>query len=115
MTGEDLDIKGQQSVSFTLNGREYSHTFMVCSLTTDAAGLLGTDFLKKKKKTGAVIHLKCGQMSHVGKVSRVYSVPPAGHAALRSSLRVKQGTALCAARRRRGTQTKSSQPAPVLS
>ena len=32
VTGEDLDIKGQQSVSFTLNGREYSHTFLVSSL-----------------------------------------------------------------------------------
>ena len=73
--------KDQQSVSYTLNGREYSHTFLICSLPTDAAGLLGTDFLEK---TGAVIDLKCGRMSltDVGKVPRVYSVPPAGHAAL---------------------------------
>jgi len=50
--------------------REYTRTFLICSLPTDAAGLLGTDFLEK---TGAVIDLKCGQMSltDVGKVSRV--------------------------------------------
>ena len=43
VTGEDLDIKGQQSISFTLNGSEYSHTFLICSHFTDVAGLLGTD------------------------------------------------------------------------
>ena len=49
VTGEDLDTKGQHSVSFTLNGREYSHTFLICSLATDAAGLRGTDFFGEKQ------------------------------------------------------------------
>ena len=49
VTGEDLDIKGQQSVSFKLNGREYNHTFLACSLPTDAASLLGTDFFGKNR------------------------------------------------------------------
>jgi len=47
VTGEVLNIKGQQTVSFVVDGREISHTFMVCSLPTDAAGLLGADFFKR--------------------------------------------------------------------
>ena len=47
VTGEDLDIKGLQSVTFTLNEREFTHAFLLCSLPTDAADLLGTDFLEK--------------------------------------------------------------------
>ena len=43
-----------------LDGREFSHTFLVCSLPTDAAGLLGTDFLNG---AGALIDLGCGKMS----------------------------------------------------
>ena len=49
VTGDLLDIKGLQSASFSLNGRDYTHAFLVCSLPTEAAGLLGTDFLKKKQ------------------------------------------------------------------
>ncbi len=45
VTGEFLNIKGQQSVSFMLNGCEFKHTFLVCSLPTDASGLVGTDFM----------------------------------------------------------------------
>jgi len=53
----------------------------VCSLPTDAAGLLGTDFFEK---TGAVINFECGKMSltDIDQVSRVYSVPPVEHASL---------------------------------
>jgi len=28
VTGEDLDVKGLRSVTFTLNGREFSHAFL---------------------------------------------------------------------------------------
>jgi hypothetical protein len=34
VTGDILDIKGQQSVSFALDGCEYQHTFLVCALPT---------------------------------------------------------------------------------
>jgi hypothetical protein len=47
VTGETLDIQGLQSIAFTLNGREFTHVFLVCTLPTDAAGLLGTDFFGK--------------------------------------------------------------------
>jgi hypothetical protein len=38
ITGEVLEIKGQQQVSFTLGGREFDHTFLVCFLTTQSSG-----------------------------------------------------------------------------
>ena len=38
VTGQSLDIKGHQLVSFRCNEREIDHTFLVCSLPTDAAG-----------------------------------------------------------------------------
>jgi hypothetical protein len=81
VTGETLDIIGQQLVSFTLEGRQYRHPFLVCALPTDAAGLLGTDFFEK---TGAEINFECRKMSltDIDRVSRVYSVPPVGHASL---------------------------------
>jgi hypothetical protein len=81
VTGEALDIKGIQSVSFSLRGRKYTHAFLVCPLTTEAAGLLGTDFLEN---AGAKIDLECGTLSlaHIGRVPRVFSVPRAKHTAL---------------------------------
>jgi len=43
VTGDLLDIKGRQSVSFMLDGCEFKHTFLVCSLPTDTVYLVGTD------------------------------------------------------------------------
>jgi hypothetical protein len=81
VTGDVLNIKGQQSVSFMLNGCEFNHTFLVCSLPTDAAGLVGTDFMAS---LGAKIDFECGKLllSSNRKMPRVYSVPPTGHKAL---------------------------------
>jgi hypothetical protein len=47
VTGETLDIKGQQFIFFTLKGREYRYPFLVCPLPTDVAGLLFMDFVEK--------------------------------------------------------------------
>jgi len=60
VTGEALDVKGLQKVTFLQNRREYTHTFLVCSLPTEAAGPLGTDFLEK---LGAVIDFRSRKMS----------------------------------------------------
>ena len=70
----------QQSVSFMLNGCESKHTFLVCSLPIDAAGLVGTDFMAS---LGAVIDFERGKLLLTGnrKVPRVYSVPLTGHKA----------------------------------
>jgi len=74
VTGEVLDIKGLQSVTFSLNGLEFTHAFLVCTLPADAAGLLGTDFFEK---AGAIINFECNKMSltGIGNVPRVLSVP----------------------------------------
>jgi hypothetical protein len=60
VTGQELDIKGRQAVTFEFGCREFRHTFLVCSLPTDAAGLLVTDFMED---TGPVINLERGKMS----------------------------------------------------
>jgi len=45
VTGDELEVKGEQSVQFSLNGHKYCHTFLVSSLATDADAILGLDFL----------------------------------------------------------------------
>ena len=47
VTGEALEVVGQQLVSFTLGGKGLRHTFLVCPLPTEVAGLLGMDFFEK--------------------------------------------------------------------
>jgi len=73
VTGEALDVKGLQKVTFLLNRREYTHTFLVCLLPTEAAGLLGTDFLEK---LGAVIDFESQKMflAYIGRAPQEYSV-----------------------------------------
>ena len=90
MTGEVLDIKGQQTVSFVVDGREISHKFLVCSLPTDAAGLLGTDFFKG---AGALIDLGCGKMllTDVDKALRACEVSPDRGAAITIFIEGKEG------------------------
>ena len=53
VTGDVLDIRGQQSVTFRLKGIEFTHSFLVCPLPTKAAGLLGTDYLDR---LGAIVY-----------------------------------------------------------
>jgi hypothetical protein len=76
VTGEVLDIKGRQTVLFTLNGHEFEHSFLVCPLPTTAAGLLGTDF---KEKAGAVIDFERSKMS-LGDIPRVSASRDMSHA-----------------------------------
>ena len=81
MTGETLEVKGQQRFSFVLGECRFDHMFLVCPLPTDAAGLLGTDFLER---TGANIRFECGKMAlaAIDKAPCAYSVTPAKTAAL---------------------------------
>jgi hypothetical protein len=69
VTGETLAIKGRQTVSFVLGGREISHQFLVCSLPTESARPIGMDFLKE---SGAIVNLECDKMSltNIGKAPR---------------------------------------------
>jgi hypothetical protein len=49
VTGKELEIKGIQDVLFHLGGKRFSHQLCVCSLPTEADGILGVDFLAGKK------------------------------------------------------------------
>jgi len=69
---EALNIRGQQHVSFVLDGRKLDHTFLVCPIPTEAEDLLGTDFLDR---TGAEINFECGKLSLAGN----YKAPTAGN------------------------------------
>jgi hypothetical protein len=60
VSGENLDIKGQQSVSFGLGGQEFKHEFLVYSLPTETSGLLGIDFMESRN---GQLSLKSGEMS----------------------------------------------------
>ena len=82
MTGDVLDIKGQQSVSYMLNRYEFKHTFLVCSLPTDTVGLVGTNFMAS---LGVFIDFECCNLllSDNRKVPRVYSLPPIEHTAFK--------------------------------
>jgi len=81
VTGDFLDIREQQSVTFLMKGIEFTHSFLVCSLPTMATGLLGTDFMER---LNAKIDFKCGKMSFTGidRVPHVNSVSSTRHVAL---------------------------------
>jgi len=80
VTEEAFDVKGLEKVIFLLNRREYTHMFLVCSLPTEAAGLLGTDFLEK---FGAVIQFEKRKMSlvDIGRAPQEYRISPAKYTA----------------------------------
>jgi hypothetical protein len=44
VTGDQLNIKGEQDLRFQINGQMYSLSFCVCALSTDADAIVGTDF-----------------------------------------------------------------------
>jgi hypothetical protein len=48
VTGKELEIQGIQEVTFHLNGRKFSYQFCVCSLPTEADGIIGMDYLAEK-------------------------------------------------------------------
>jgi hypothetical protein len=90
VTGEALDIKGRHSVTFELYGREYNHKFLVFSLPTDVAGLLGTDFLKE---AGATLDFERSKMSlpDIDRAPHVHSDRSAERAALTVFAQGKEG------------------------
>jgi len=102
LTVEVLEVMGRQTVSFRLNGREFKHTFLVCSLLTEAAGIIGTDLITQR---GAMIDFDCCKLwlNKNGRRVRVHSDTHTGHSALTIFLqRVKSDTALNRVNRRRG-------------
>jgi hypothetical protein len=63
LTGDLLGIRGRQSVTFRLNGKVFTHSFLVCPLPTEAAGVLGEDYLDS---LGAMEDFECGELSLTG-------------------------------------------------
>jgi len=76
-----------------LNGCEFTHSFLVCSLPTAAAGLVGTDWMAK---AGAIIDFDYGKMILRGdpSVSTVCNAMPTGHNALTIFMQGKEGRSL---------------------
>ena len=64
-----------------MNESRFTHPFLVCSLTTTAAGLLGTDYLSR---LGAKLDFDRGKMSinDINNVPRGCNAPHIGHVAL---------------------------------
>ena len=44
LTGDNLVVLGEQTVSFTMSGVHFEHRFLVSQLSTTAAVILGVDF-----------------------------------------------------------------------
>jgi len=80
VTGDVLNIRGEQFVTFLLNKSKFTNS-LICSLPTKAAGLLGTDFMIR---LGDKINFECGKMlfTNIDKVPHVNSVSLTGHVAL---------------------------------
>ena len=89
VTGEVLDVKGRQYVPLEIGGHKFYHPFLVCSLPTEAAGLLGTDFLIEH---GAAMNLHCNKMSlDVSLSARASSESPTECTALTVFTKGKEG------------------------
>ena len=72
VTGEALDVVGQQQLSFTLGGQRLNHPFLICPLPTETAVLLGMDFLEK---SGAEISFKDRILTWSGKPEALKESP----------------------------------------
>jgi hypothetical protein len=43
--GKNLEVQGEQTIKFLMWSVTFSHTFVVCKLPTNMAGILGINFL----------------------------------------------------------------------
>ena len=80
VTGDVLDVRGKQPVTFLLNGSEFTHFFVLGSQPTKSAGLLGTDFMDR---LGAKIEFECGKilLTDINRVPQENGVSSTGHVA----------------------------------
>lgn len=76
VTGDVLEVKGTQVVTFHINNVKYEHGFLVCSLPTTAAGIVGMDFLLKCEAeiNFGKAEIKFRQDARKRKVRRVHGV-----------------------------------------
>ena len=47
VTGDELRVRREQRVIFTIKGETYTHDFCVCNVATEADAILGIDYLLK--------------------------------------------------------------------
>jgi hypothetical protein len=59
VTGANLCHEGAQDVEFSLHGYKFEHQFYVCSLPTDADGLVATGLLLQLKARLDLDNLTC--------------------------------------------------------
>ena len=109
VTGEVLDIKWRQLVSLTMGGREFHHEFLVCTLPTEAAGILDTDFLVEY---GVTMDLQSNKLSlrDVDLISCIGNETHTECTALTVFAEGKEGNSLNPTHGRYGARTRSSQP-----
>jgi hypothetical protein len=98
VTEQELDIKGRQSVTFEFGSHEFRHTFLVCSLPTDAAGLLGTDFMEVQGPLSILGAAKCHLLTLLRRPVRALS-RLSGKLYSLSLLEVKRDTVLSSVRK----------------
>lgn len=49
VTGKKLEVQGEQTIKFLMGNVTFSHNFVVCKLPTNAAGILGINFLLPRR------------------------------------------------------------------
>jgi len=49
VTGDNLDIVGEQQVLFEMGRVTFNHSFLVCKLPTSANGIIGLNFLTPRQ------------------------------------------------------------------
>jgi hypothetical protein len=98
VTGDALEITGEQDMRFSLNNWSYRHTFCVCSLPTDADGILGTDFPSETNAS-----LEIGQQ-----VLRLQKRPMANHGPSHRKVERATRTVFREPGRERSPKTRSS-------
>jgi hypothetical protein len=88
--GEGLAVKGRPSLPFVIGGHRLHHTFLVSPLPTEAAGLLGADFLAE---FGAVVDLQHDKLiiTNVSTAPRVSREKPNECATLTIFVKGKEG------------------------
>jgi hypothetical protein len=84
VTGEVLAVEGQQTLPLVIAGSKFYHTFVISPLPTEAADLLGTDFLARN---GAVVDL--GNDKFI--LPEISGETPTKHAAVTIFLKSKEG------------------------
>jgi hypothetical protein len=67
LTRDVPDIKGQQTVSFPMNGRSFEHTSLVSSIPNEADSLIGMDLISILR---IVLHFDQGTMTWCRKQSK---------------------------------------------